>query len=69
MKKYYLYCCKIKSQYNVESLVMCRDEAILKTQLQLPSYNKFNVSEIYKSSKHYVTDKNDNSIITKVLGW
>ena len=67
MRRRYMWKANVKSMYNVESVVLCADKNKLEKELSLSKYEGFKIGEIKKSSKHYVTDKNDNEIRVIVL--
>ena len=58
MKNQYMYKAKVKSQYGVESLVLCKDKAKLIDELQSEKFKDFTIGNIEKSNRHYVTDGN-----------
>ena len=66
MKKEFMYKVKVKSQYGVQSLVLCRDKKKLEDELNSEKYKGFTIGNIDKSNKYYVTDGN-NEIQVKVL--
>lgn len=68
MKKQYLWKAKVKSQYGVESLVLCKDKAKLIDELKQEKYSAFTIGKVEKSSQHYVTDGN-TEIHHKPLHW
>ena len=68
MKKQYMWKAKVKSQYGVESLVLCKDKAKLIDELQSEKFKDFTIENIEKSNRHFVTDGN-TEIHYKPLYW
>lgn len=64
MKRYYLYVCRVVSEYGVVSLVLCANKRKLLEYVSTSKYDDFKVGEIQESC--FAITKYDEDIRVKV---